>query len=53
VEGIEGSNLNVIKYSAEDYNNKFLKFSKEFAMLKMGTKPAIKIENFIRNIINR
>ena len=44
MEGIEGSNLNVIKYSAEDYNNKFLKFSKEFAMLKMGTKPAIKID---------
>ena len=44
MEGIEGSNLNVIKYSTEDYNNKFLKFSKEFAMLKMGTKPAIKID---------
>lgn len=44
IEGIEGSNLKVLKYSAEDYNNKFLKFSKEFAMLKMGTKPTIKID---------
>lgn len=45
LEGIEGSKVNVLKYSAEQYNEKYLKFSKEcFTMVKMGTKPAIKLD---------
>ena len=41
-EGIENSQLNVVKFSAEVYNEKFLKFSEDFKM-KYGTKPSIKL----------
>ena len=41
-EGIENSRLNVVKFSAEVYNEKFLKFSEDFKM-KYGTKSSIKL----------
>ena len=41
-EGIENSQLNVVKFSAEVYNEKFLKFSEDFKM-KYGTKQSIKL----------
>ena len=44
MEGIEGSKMQVLKYSSEEYNNKYITFSQEFSKFKMGTKPAIKID---------
>lgn len=44
MEGIEGSKMQVLKYSSEEYNNKYIVFSQEFSKFKMGTKPAIKID---------
>ena len=36
--------MQVLKYSLEEYNNKYITFSQEFSKFKMGTKPAIKID---------
>lgn len=41
-EGIENSELNVVKFSAKEYNDKYKKFSEDFKM-KKGTKPPIKL----------
>ncbi|WP_459606166.1 hypothetical protein, partial [Enterobacter hormaechei] len=43
LEGIEGSEMNVIKYSYDDYNNTYLKFSK-------NTKYKLPLE--LKNNIN-
>lgn len=44
-EGIKGSKMQVLKYSSEEYNDKYLNFSKEsFIMNSLGTKPAIKMD---------
>lgn len=50
MEGIEGSKMQVLKYSSEEYNNKYIVFSQEFSKFKMGIKPAIKIDKSKENL---